>query len=192
MRWKALLLCLPLLLLGGRTANPEWVHWLRVADIASGLTVGGNPYISPCITSAARKEINADATTRASAFCYPDPERNFVLTRFGVVVTNALDQVTEGCEFVLAVQDDGTSVTGTELASSVIQVGSNNEDTGNCNDTLDAVGEFCMLDLTDALATRTVNAGGWVGIHVNNGVNSGGATCSVSQAVQFVTWGYYP
>lgn len=187
-----LLLVLPLLLIGGRTAHkPEWVHWLKLIDTPS-LTASERNHIPPCIGRASH-DARVDGADTARHACYGQPGRAIQLTRFGIVVTEPLNDscgttCTEDCKIELVASDTASSVTGTAIASSEIQVGQGNADSGNCGATLDAVGEFCMLDLDQTDDTTLVNAGGWYTVNVTDG--DSGATCSELEGVQLVLWGY--
>jgi len=190
------LFLIPLALLGGRSqpvGTPTWVKLDRVMNLTSGMD--STPlHVAPCITQSNQVESNVAAGTSARHACYPDPERDFQLTRFGLVVVRTLDEDAEECEYVLETSDDGTVVSGNEIASSRIQVGDgltgSNPDQTNCNDTLDAIGESCFLDLVITDAATLVKAGGWFTINVNDGDSA--QTCTKTDGIHFHVWGYYP
>lgn len=195
MYWKALLLVLPLLLLGGRSAHkPEWLHILKPID-AIGFTLASHTHIAPCQGRVSAKSIAGTGDTARHA-CYPSATHDLQLTRFGIVVTQQLNagdpDFTEDCEIALEANDDGTAATfATTIASSVIQVGEGNADGTNCGATLDTIGEFCMLDLDQTDTETLVNAGGWFTIHIADGDGDPAASCDALQGVQAVVWGYF-
>jgi hypothetical protein len=192
----ALLLCLPLLLLGGRTSNLDvtWIHQSRyIQDTA--VTVANGPLAPPCAYWINTEEPTTDSLY-ARTKCYPDPERDFQITRFGVVVSEPLEDDVDECGLVVVSTDDGTAVTGTAVVSSRIQVGdgptASNPNTLLCDlATLDQMGENCFLDLDQSDANTYVDAGGWYSVLVEDGT-AAGTTCSVINGVQIFLWGYYP
>ena len=199
MLWKTLLLCLPLLLLGGRTIHPKerWIHWLKPID-AGGFDVIApeETHIPPCIGRPGHKEVVVSGTSARHA-CYGQPGHAIQLTHFGIVVTEVLDandpEFEEDCEIVLETSDDGTTLAGSDIASSAIQVGKGNVNSGGVcgDDTLDTVGEFCMRELDQTDAATLVDDGGWYTIHVNLGTSTG-KSCLALRGVQAVVWGYVP
>ena len=184
MYWKILLLCLPLLLLGGRTSHGklEWVHWLKPIDETS-FTTSNVVHVPPCIGRPGHGEELSAATARHA--CYPSATHDFRLTRFGIVVTQPLSS-NDDCQIVLVAHDTPGNTTGTEIAASSIMVGDGNTD-ANCG-RLDTIGEFCMLDLPFSAGTL-VNAGGWYSILIDDATVG---TCSELTGVQAVVWGYFP
>lgn len=193
----SILMVMGLLLIAGRTSvvgQPRWMYWTRMFDSAA--LDGTTDHIAPCITQVGQFEDAVSGTAAARHACYPDPERDFQLTRFGLTVIQPLDTDAEECEFVLEADDDGTAVTGDEINSSRIQVGdgatgSNPNTGGVCgNSTLVAIGDSCILDLDTSDAITLVSAGGWFTINSNDG--DSGQTCTTSKSVQFHVWGYYP
>lgn len=119
------------------------------------------------------------AATDARAVCYVPPDRTLVLEAITVHATDALDSGNEDCEIILETTSTGSDAAGTDIASSSIDVGDSNANSGKCGDvTIDGRGEYCFRTLDSTDANTVVGGGGWWTVTLHAGSSGCGGTCT--------------